>query len=297
MADGVNCGNCGAPVQGQPGVMRCPYCGGRVDIPLVAAPPRQLLEEERPEERDRARRHDNYDEDNEPEERSESSGANVGAIIGAVVAFVVVSIMIGALVSSRSKKKTSAKDERRPVTAVATNQTKTKPAPPPSDTESVVVPSCTCAFGDGQSTPLVTLSLKAPPIVDPLRPLYLGIKRQSGFTTELRTSTLQISSPTVLSPPDGTFPTHMGIACDAGVYVLVADKVATGWSSVSATWKWTTALPATMVDGADAGAPPPPKNTVFSTFCTPLATQNGNATIALAGGRRATLSLKDGKLR
>ncbi len=277
--------------------MRCPYCGARVDIPLAAPPPRQLLEEERPEERARARRHDNYDEDNEREERSSSSGANVGAIIGAVVAFVLLSITIGALASGRSKKKTSTKDERRPVTVAAT--TKAKPTPPPSDTESVVVPSCTCAFGDGQSTPLVTLSLKAPPIVDPLRPLYLGIKRQSGFTTELHTTTLQVSSPTVLSPPDGTFPTHMGVACDTGVYVLVADKVATGWSSVSATWKWTTALPATMVDGApsEAGAPPPPKNTVFSTYCTPLATQNGNATIALANGRRATLSLKDGKLR
>ena len=41
----------------------------------------------------------------------------------------------------------------------------------------------------------------------------------------------------------------------------------------------------------------PPKGAGFAPYCTPLATQNGNAMINLANGRKATLSLKDGKLR
>ncbi len=293
MADGVKCGNCGAPVNGPPGVMRCPYCGDRVDIPLAAPAPRQLLEEERAGEREAARRHDNYEEDDEPESSTSSGGSNPGAWIGAIVAVVVVAIVVGSIAAGR-KKKVSTKDERRPVTATAAATTKTTKSTSPSDSESVVIPSCTCSFGDGQSTPLVTLSLKAPPILDPLRPLSLGIKRQSGFVTE--TNSVSFDPTTALSDA-GAMPTHLGVACDTGIYVLVADKVATGWSSVNARPRWTTALPAAMVDGADAGAPAPPKNTIFGSYCTPLATQMGNATIALAGGRRATLSLKDGKLR
>jgi hypothetical protein len=92
-------------------------------------------------------------------------------------------------------------------------------------------------------------------------------------------------------------PPHMGVACDTGVYVLVVDRTATGWSSVNAKWKWNATLPASLADGADASAPPQPKNTDFGGYCTPLTVTNGNASIALAGGKHATLSLKDGKLR
>ncbi len=292
MAEGVKCGNCGAPVHGPPGVMACPYCGFRVDMPMTAPEPRRMLPEEDPEERARARRHDSYEEDDEGESRTESS-SNTGAIVGAAVAVGLLAVVMGA-VFSRSHKKTS-KDERKSA-AIATTTTSKRTASPPPYVESVAIPSCKCAFGDGQSTPLITLSLKAPPTSDATRTMQLGISRQSGFVTETTTANLATYS-TVLGPTDGGVPPqHLGVACDTGIYVLVGDKTATGWSSVNAAWKWTTALPAAMVDG-DAGVPASARNTSFSSYCTPLATQNGSATIALANGRRATLSLKDGKLR
>ena len=219
-----------------------------------------------------------------------------GTIVGIAVALGVFALMMGAVFTSRSHKKTS-KDERRSAAITATTTSK-KTAGSPPYVSSVSIPSCTCAFGDGQSTPLITLSLKAPPASEPARTIQLGISRHSGFMTDTTTASLATYS-TVLGPTDGGAPPqHLGVACDTGIYVLVGDKTATGWSSVNAAWKWTTALPAALVDGAaDGGAPPSARNTSFSSYCTPLPTQNGSATIALANGRRATLSLKDGKLR
>jgi len=282
-------------VTGEPGAMACPYCGSRVDIPLVAP---QRSEAHVVEQTAAARRHDSYEEDNEPERTSSSSSSSAPIIIAVVV---VAFVFVGALVAAtKSKSKKTGKDEGRKTatTAVAATTTTSKRITPPAPSENVAIPSCRCAFGDGQSTPMVTLTMRAAPLTDPTRPFDLRIERQSGFVSEMRSAVLSTPLDSALSPNDaGALPAHLGVACDTGVYVLVADKTATGWSSVSATWKWTTTLPATMMDGADASAPMPPKGAGFAPFCTSLATANGNATINLANGRKATLSLKDGKLR
>jgi len=294
----VKCGNCGGPVTGEPGAMACPYCGMRVDIPQG---PAQRSNANEVVQTAAARRHDSYEEDSEPE-RSESSSSSSAPMIIAVVAVIAV-VFVGAMVAAtKSRAKKTGKDEGRKTTtstaaAAATTTTSKKPSPP-AYVENVAIPSCKCAFGDGQSTPLVTLTLRAAPLTDPARPFDLRIERQSGFVSEMRSAVLSNSGDNALSANDaGALPAHLGVACDTGVYVLVADKTATAWSSVSATWKWTTTLPATMMDGADASAPVPPKGAGFAPYCSPLATQSGNATINLANGRKATLSLKDGKLR
>jgi hypothetical protein len=87
----------------------------------------------------------------------------------------------------------------------------------------------------------------------------------------------------------------MGVACDTGTFVLVADKVATGWSSVDGTWKWNATLPSASLDAADAGSSSLP-NCDYTGGCVPLATKNGSATLRLANGRHVALSLKDGKI-
>jgi uncharacterized Zn finger protein (UPF0148 family) len=297
----VKCGNCGGPVTGEPGAMACPYCGMRVDIPQG---PVQRSNANEVVQTAAARRHDSYEEDDESQRNSSpsSSSSSVGAPVVMAIVAVVAVVFIGVIAAAtRSKSKKSAKDEGRKTTstaAAATTTTTSKKPTPPAYVENVAIPSCKCAFGDGQSTPLVTLTLRAAPLTDPARMFDLKIERQSGFVSEMRSSVLLMSSDNALSPNDaGALPAHLGVACDTGVYVLVSDKTASGWSSVNAAWKWTTALPATMTDGADASAPAPPTGAGFAPYCTSLATQNGNATISLANGRKATLSLKDGKLR
>ena len=293
----VKCGNCGGPVTGEPGAMACPYCGMRVDIPQGPAPRNDTHVVEQTAA---ARRHDNYEEDNEPE-RSDSSSSSSSSvpIIMAVVVVVAVVFIAATVAATKSRAKKTTKDEGRKTTSTAAAATTTSKKPsPPAYVDNVAIPSCRCAFGDGQSTPMVTLTLRAAPLTDPARPFDLRIERQSGFVSEMRSSVLGMTSDNALAANDaGALPAHLGVACDTGVYVLVADKTATAWSSVSATWKWTAALPATMMDGADASAPMPPKGAGFAPYCTSLATVNGNATINLANGRKATLSLKDGKLR
>ena len=288
----VNCGNCGGPVKGEPGPMACPYCGMRVDIPGVA----QRNDTHVVEQTAAARRHDSYEEDNEPERSGSSSSTGAPVVIAVVAVLAVVFISVIGLVTKKSKKST--KDEGRKTTTTTPATTTAKKPSPPAYVENVVIPSCKCAFGDGQSTPLVTLTLRAAPLTDPSRPFDVRIERVNGFVSEMRSAVLSMPSDNALAANDaGALPAHLGVACDTGVYVLVSDKTATGWSSVSATWKWTTTLPGTMMDGADASAPMPPKGAGFAPYCTSLSTQNGNATINLANGRKATLSLKDGKLR
>ncbi len=162
----------------------------------------------------------------------------------------------------------------------------------------MLVSSCRCQFGDGQSTPQITLTPLASPSQDPTRPISLQIESHNGFVSSTSSATLALPPGTALTPLDGgDLPLHMGVACDTGFYVLVVDRMATGWSSVNAKWRWNTTLPASLVDGADAAAPTPLKGTDFAGYCTQLTVQNGAASIALAGGKHATLSIKDGKLR
>jgi uncharacterized Zn finger protein (UPF0148 family) len=291
----VNCGNCGAPVKGEPGPMACPYCG--TDIHIPGAPKRDAANEI--VQTEHARRHDRYEEDDEPVRQTESSSASSAPIIIAVVAVLGVIAALSFVATKSRAKKTSTKAERSKTTATATTTTTVKKAtPPPAYVENVAIPSCRCAFGDGQSTPLVTLALRAAPLMDPSRPFDVRIERKSGFVTETRSAVLSMTNANALSPDDaGALPAHLAVACDPGIYVLVADKTASGWSSVDAKWKWTTVLPATEMDGADASAPLPPNGAGFAPYCTALPTQSGNATLTLANGRKATLSLKDGKLR
>jgi hypothetical protein len=64
--------------------------------------------------------------------------------------------------------------------------------------------------------------------------------------------------------------------CDVGV----ADKNATGWSSVDARWKWNTTLPSPSVDADDAGADTP-AGSDYAGGCTALSAKNG--AVALRG--------------
>jgi len=291
----TQCGNCGATVQGAPGAMKCPYCGMDVEIPGARAPAVEMAAETE-EERRRARAHDRYEDTSGDDSPPTNDSSNVATVVGLLVGLgVVAAIVIG--VASKGRSKTSSVEKKK--SAVTTpSPAATRTAPTPSAIDSVKIASCRCAFGDGQSTPLITLTPLAAPKQDPSRPLALEIVSHSGFVTSSGSSTLALPLGTALTPPDGgDLPTHMGVACDTGVYALVVGNMATGWSSVNAKWKWNATLPATMVDGADAAAPPQPKGTDFVGYCTPIAVTNGSASIALAGGKHASLSLKDGKLR
>lgn len=183
------------------------------------------------------------------------------------------------------------KKEGQHATDTSPTATKTKP----TKAAPVTITSCTCAFGDGQSTPQVTLTVQAPPS-DGSTGWLLDIDKTSGFISEGRTSKFPMQAGAVLPPLMGAAaPTHMGIACDTGIFVLVADKTATGWSSVNAAWKWNTTLPAASIDAADAASTSSP-GTDYTGGCTPLVVKNGSAALNLSNGKHVSLSLKDGKV-
>jgi uncharacterized Zn finger protein (UPF0148 family) len=291
----VQCTSCGATVHGPPGAMKCPYCGMRVDIPMSAAQERAMAAETE-EERRRARMHDRYEDARDDDAPVVESSSNAGAIVGGVIAVAVVAIVIGAVASSRHK--TSSSTNRKTNAGSVTTSTRPTTTATTRTYDSVPVTSCRCAFGDGQSTPLITLTPVAAPSQDPTRALALDIRSRSGFVSSSGSSPLALPGGTALTPLDGgDLPPHMGVACDTGVYVLVVDRTATAWSSVNAKWKWNASLPAAFADMADASAPPLLPNTSFGGYCTPITVTNGNASITLAGGKHATLSLKDGKVR
>jgi len=145
------------------------------------------------------------------------------------------------------------------------------------------------------STPLVTLSLRAPPS-DGTTPWQLGIQSKSGFMTSSNWVRFPVVAGAVLPPwGDVVAPTHMGMACDTGIVAVVADKNATGWSSVDARWKWNTTLASPSVDAEDAGADTP-AGSDYAGGCTALSAKNGAVALKLANGKHVTLSLRDGKI-
>jgi len=214
------------------------------------------------------------------------------------VAVAVIVVIAIAVVAGKSRHRTSTSRAEKKATTVTAATTTTKPSQP-AYVDSVPITSCRCSFGDGQSQPLVTLTLQAPPLAEPTRAIWLGIARKSGFVSESGSQVLSLPSGAVLATPldGGALPTQMGVACDTGIYVLVAGKTATGWSSINASWKWNATLPSAMMQNVDAGAPAQSAKTNFASYCMPLAVQNGGVTVALANGKRATLSLADGKVR
>ncbi len=160
----------------------------------------------------------------------------------------------------------------------------------------VAIPSCSCAFGDSQSTPQITLTVNAPP-GGASRAWSLSIGRNFGGDRGEHTVEFPAAPGAVLPPLlDAGAPTHMGVACDTGIFVLVADKVATAWSSVDVAWKWNATLPSPSVDAADA-AITTSSGTDYAGGCSPLAVKNGAVSLTLANGKHASLSLKDGKIR
>jgi hypothetical protein len=209
-------------------------------------------------------------------------------VFGGIFAF-----QSGALDGVLHREKDKDKKEGQHATDTTPAATKTtKPAKPAP----VTITSCTCAFGDGQSTPQVTLTVQAPPS-DGGAGWLLDIEKTSGFISEGRTSKFPVQAGAVLPPLMGAAaPPHMGIACDTGIFVLVADKIATGWSSVNVAWKWNTTLPAASIDAADAGATTAPLGTDYAGGCTPLVVKNGAAALSLSNGKHVSLSLKDGKV-
>ncbi len=318
----VTCPKCGSALQLAPGarVTNCPYCKTTSVVPdhvaSAGAPPpstpdpfwlafrspstlRTVLNEDAmkaqapppppPQQQERASEH------RSPQREERKSGSNpfaaiagiipVVLIIGAVLAF-----QTGALDSVLHKEKKaegnhSSKDTPDPVST----------KPPRS--ELVAIASCTCAFGDGQSTPQIALSILAPPS-DGSKSWSLDIERTSGFVSEGRTARFPAQAGAVLPPladAGAPAPAHMGIACEPGTFVLVADNHATGWSSVNGAWKWNATLPSPSIDAADAGATPT-AGTDYAGGCVPLVVKSSSASLTLANGKHVSLSLKDGKV-
>ena len=143
------------------------------------------------------------------------------------------------------------------------------------------------------SPALVALTLRSP-TGDGVRSWSLGIERASDHAS-LDGVDLVLPHGTALTRVDAGVPEHLGVACDTGVYVVVAGATATAWSSLDGHWKWNADLPAPMM--AVQNPNPNLTGSGFERWCTPLATSKSVATIALATGTSATLSLKDGSVR
>ncbi len=208
----------------------------------------------------------------------------IGIALAAFFAF-----RVGAFDSMLNKDKKHEGDHGAVTTPTATSKK-------PVRSDPVAITSCSCAFGDGQSTPKITLTVNAPP-GDATRGWSLSIVKNSGFIEEESSARFPAAAGAVLPPLlDAGAPTHMGVACDTGIFVLVADKAATGWSSVSGAWKWNATLPSPSIDAADAAATAS-NDTSYAGGCSPLAVKNGAASLNLANGKHVSLSLKDGKIR
>jgi len=323
----VNCPKCGSGLQLAPGarITNCPYCKTTSVVPdqiaAAGAPPPSVPDplwvgfrspsavrtflvqasqkatakasasaaapahDSGPSERDqRAQR--------AREEAQRANNARMTAIFTGLPIFLALgaffAFRVGAFDSMLHKEDKKHEGDHSLVTTPSATSTK------PSKSESVAIPSCVCAFGDGQSTPQVTLTVNAPPS-DGTRGWSLGIDKTSGFISEGRTAKFPTQAGAVL-PPASDPPAHMGIACDTGIFVLVADKAATGWSSVNGMWKWNATLSAPSIDAADAGGPVL-AGTNYAGGCTPLAVKNGAAVLNLANGKHVSLSLRDGKIR
>jgi hypothetical protein len=253
-------------------------------------------EEEADEERERNER-DQTTRAREHQREEARAQAKKSQMIGTIFGIVPIIALVAGLFFTgtfdhifhrdKDKKEGSHGDDTRGTSTSTAN------AKPPS-TDPVAIQSCACSFGDGQSTPRVTLTLLAPPAGGKAQWSF-DIERASGFVSEGRTARIPSQAGAVLPPAaDAGAPTHMGVACDTGIFVLVADNKATAWSSVSGTWKWNATLPSPSIDAADAGDPTPGAD--FAGSCAPLPVKNGAASLTLANGRHVTLSLKDGKV-
>jgi len=322
----VSCPKCGSGLQLAPGarVTNCPYCKTTSVIPdhiaAAGAPPpatpdpfwlafrapsavRTGLVESgqkaavaaseaataKPPDSDSSSRRKLAEKQKLAEAQKSRNMALFGIVPAVVVAGGIIAFQSGVLHKDANKKH----EGDHAVNTTPSSATPTKAA----KVGPVTLPSCTCSFGDGQSTPQVTLTLQAPPSSsDSSKGWSLDIDKTSGFISEGRTAKLPMAAGAVLPPIMGAPPpTHLGIACDTGIFVLVADKTATGWSSVTGAWKWNATLPASSVDGADAGPITTP-GTDYPGGCTPLAVKSAAVTLNLSNGKHVSLSLKDGKV-
>jgi hypothetical protein len=313
----VACPKCGSSLQFSPGarIANCPYCKTTSVVPdhVAAAgspagvrpepiwlgmrspsPARQAIVEglqgravrntERANEQSRQQEQARMREE---EEKKTGEPPWVGVVMAAGACIAAGVAIYFAVASKHQEASTSS--------AAATSTHVTKTAKPPPAPEPVPIGSCKCAFGDGQSTPQITLQLQAPPS-DGSIPWSLEIVRHSGFVEEETGVRLPAAPGALLPPaPDTAAPDRMGIACDTGIFVLVADKVATGWSSVNGSWKWNATLPSPSVDAVNADVAAM-RGSSYSGGCVPLAVKNGALALKLANGKHVSLSLKDGKV-
>jgi hypothetical protein len=312
----ASCPKCGSSLQFAPGarIANCPYCKTTSVVPdhvaAVGAPAdarpepiwlgfrspssaRTAIVDALQGRADRANEQSRQQEQarmREGPERKESQPNFGGAItFASIVLAAGVGIYFAVLEKPHHSDSTSS--------AAATTSTRTAKTPKAPPTDPIPIASCKCVFGDGQSTPQITLTLQAPPSEgSPSIPWSLEIERHSGFITEETGVALPITAGALLPPAlDTKPPERMGIACDTGIFVLVGDKVATGWSSVNGSWKWNASLPSPSVDAANADVPSV-RGSSYAGGCVPLATKNGAVALKLANGRHVSLSLKDGKV-
>jgi hypothetical protein len=226
-------------------------------------------------------------------DRLNSPAAWITSALTVIVFGVFFLFRIGAFDSKPNKDTKHEGDHRVVTTPPATIPTATSK---PVSSDPVAITSCSCTFGDSQSTPQITLTVNAPPS-GASRGWSLSIGRLFGSAVENRTAELPAAPGAVLPPLlDAGAPTHMGVACDTGIFVLVADKVATGWSSVNGAWEWNATLPSRSIDAADAAATAS-SGTDYTGGCSLLAVKNGAASLNLANGKHVSLSLNDGKIR
>jgi hypothetical protein len=318
----VACPKCGSALQLAPGarITNCQYCHTTSVVPdhviaagsPTAARPEPLwlafqapsaartviVEALSGQSASDARRvHEQADEEererqSEAERRREAEQASRQRTMSAVFTVGVIVAAAGAVLAFQLTRPSKKSDIGRAATTASAASTK---APKPVRSDPVPIGSCKCSFGDGQSTPEVTLTLEAPPS-DGAVPWSLDIERKSGFMSEGSTVRFKPTLGALLPPAaDTPAPTRMGIACDTGIFVLVADKAATGWSSINGAWKWNATLPSASTDAPDGGLATL-TGSDYAGGCVPLATKGGSASLRLANGKHVSLSLKDGKI-
>ncbi len=221
-------------------------------------------------------------EEQRARERESEGRQKFFVALGSVLLIGVVS---GIVVLTAGDKKKSGGASTASAAAVTTP--KLKPPPPPPATHVVPACHCTSRAASGKNT----FDLEAP--AKGKSTWQIDWTQQSGFMTSNMPFLVKPGAG-VLPPPAGTTTLALAVACDGSVLALANEHAVTAWAGDEQGVLWSTELPAARVLG-DAGAPAPVDGSELAVGCTPLAVDDGAFTLALVGGKRITLAMKDGK--
>lgn len=211
----------------------------------------------------------------------------VVAIAGGIVAWKIVSETKKAEPPPRAKGGSHGADEGE------THPSKPTP-PPPTFVE---VPSCACVSRAGSAKNSFLLEAPAPGESH----WYMHWEQKSGFVTSTMPFAIADDAKTVVTPAAGAKSLALAIACEGAIVALVGSNVATAFDGDDQKMLWTVKLPAGFdpaLAARDAAAVTPTVGAAIDVTCpTALPVDAGKITLALAGGKRATISMEDGVLR